>query len=123
MGSIMIIVSNCTEMKKILLLLLHIFSSISSFPQCYSLGGNASLVVKRNQTLNGGRVLPILGPEYEVKFELKINSWINDWGSVFRFSAISGDCCYIGQRALAMWTRQGTQDQLHLETNFDSYGN
>ena len=66
---------NCTEMRRILLLVLHIFGLISSFRKCFEcniLGGNSPMVVKKNQTLNG--LLPILGPEYEVKLELKINS-------------------------------------------------
>ena len=118
------IISNCTEMKRILLLVfLHIFSSISSFPQCYSLGGNAPLVVKRNQLLNEGIVLPVWGPEYEVKFDLKINSWINADGSIFRFSSLSENCCEFGQRVPAMWTKAGTQDKLLIATNIDSNGN
>ena len=123
------IISNCTEMKRILLLVfLHIFSSISSFPQCYSLGGNAPLVVKRNQLLNEGIVLPVWGPEYEVIFDLKINSWSGGWDSIFRFSALSGNCetnqiCKIGERVPAMFTRPGWQDKLLITTNIDSDGN
>ena len=98
-------------------------SSISSFPQCYSLGGNAPLVVKRNQLSNEGIVLPVWGPEYEVKFDLKINSWINADGSIFRFSSLSENCCEFGQRVPAMWTKAGTQDKLLIATNIDSNGN
>ena len=77
--------------------------------------------LKKNQSLNGGRVLPVWGPEYEVRFDLKINSWASDWASIFRFSAaLSGACCEIGQRIPAMWTARGTNDQLHLTTNIDS---
>ena len=84
------------------------------------------MVVRKNQPLNGGRALPVWGPEYEMKFDLKVNSWSSDWGSIFRFFALSGDCrttgCKIGQRVPAMWTRKGTQDQLYLATNIDSDG-
>ena len=85
------------------------------------------MVVRKNQTLNGGRVLPIWGPEYEVKFDLKVNSWSGIWESIFRFSAISGNCktpeCEIGERVPAMFTRPGWQDKLLITTNIDSDGN
>ena len=118
-------------MKKNLFLLLHIFSSISSIPQCFegnNLGGSAPLVVKKNQTLNEGIVLPVWGPEYEIIFDLKINSWSGGWDSIFRFSALSGNCetneiCKIGERVPAMFTRPGWQDKLLITTNIDSDGN
>ena len=88
------------------------------------------MVLKRNQSLNEGRLLPVWGPEYEVRFDLKINSWASDWASIFRFSAaLSGACCKIGQRVPAMYTKPakytkaGTQDQLLVATNIDSSGN
>ena len=117
-------------MKIIWFLLLHIFSPISNFQfqergvEGKSLRESTLLVLKRNQTLNEGRVLPVWGPEYEVKFDLKINSWPSEYvyGSIIRISAVSGNCCAIGQRIPAMWTRQGTQDQLFLATNIDSNG-
>ena len=116
-------------MKKNLFLLLHIFSSISSIPQCFegnNLGGSAPLVVKKNQTLNEGRLLPVWGPEYEVRFDLKVNSWSGHWRSIFRFSALPGNCeisCKIGERVPAIWTTYGTQDKLLIVTNIDSNGN
>merc|ERR1712209_199771 len=97
-------------MKIIWFLLFHILSPISSFQfqergfEGKSLRESTLFVVKRNQSLNGGRVLPVWGPEYVVKFDLKINSWSGVWKSILRFSALSGDCCAIGQRVLAMWT-------------------
>ena len=85
------------------------------------------MVVRKNQTLNGGRVLPIWGPEYEVKFDLKVNSWSGIWESIFRFSAISGNCktpeCEIGERIPAMFTRPDWEDKLLIATNIDSDGN
>ena len=89
--------------------------------------GSSPLVVRKNNILrNGARVLPVWGPEYEVRFDLKVNSWQSDWGSIFRFSALTGDCrqggCKIGQRIPAMWTKAGTKDQLYIATNIDSNG-
>ena len=76
---------------------------------------------------NGANVLPVWGPEFEVRFDLKVNSWPSDWGSIFRFSSLTGDCieggCKIGQRIPAMWTQRGTKDQLYISTNIDSNGN
>ena len=120
-------------MKIIWFLLLHIFSSISSFPQFKEihfedkcLRGSAPLIIRKNQSLNGEIALPVWGPEYEVKFDLKVNSWSGDWGSIFRFSALPGNCeisCKIGERAPAMWTTIGTRDKLLIVTNIDSNGN
>ena len=88
------------------------------------------MVLKRNPSLNEGRLLPVWGPEYEVLFDLKINSWASDWATIFRFSAaLSGACCEIGQRIPAMYTKPakytkgGTEDQLLIATNIDSNGN
>ena len=75
-------------MKIILFMLLPISSSISNFSQFKVIDfegnspvENAPLVVRRNQSLNGGRLLPVWGPEYEVKFDLRVNSWIrSDFG-------------------------------------------
>ena len=83
------------------------------------------MVLKRNQSLNEGRLLPVWGPEYEVRFDLKVNSWSGHWRSIFRFSALPGNCeisCKIGERAPAMLTRVGSQDRLYLATNIDSNG-
>ena len=69
--------------------------------------------------------MPVWGPEYEIKLNLKINSWISSWGSILRFTAdpAEGNCCNLGQRIPALWTRNGTTDQLHLVTDIDSNGN
>ena len=86
--------------------------------------GSTPLVVTKNNCLRcGGRVLPVWGPEYEVRFDLKVNSWISDWGSIFRFYALTGDSRPIGQRIPAMWTKADTKDQLYIATNIDSNGN
>ena len=64
------------------------------------------MVVKKGYQLNDGRILPILGPEFEVRIDIKINSWDSRYQSIFRLSALTGNCCKIGQRALAMWARK-----------------
>ena len=86
--------------------------------------GSTPLVVRKNNCLrNGARVLPVWGPEYEVRFDLKVNSWPSNYGQIFRFSSLTGDCCSIGQRIPAMWTQIGSKDLLLLTTNIDSNGN
>jgi len=91
---------------------------------CDNIVGSSPLVVKKNNVLrSGSKALPVWGPEFEVRFELKVNSWSSDWGSIFRFSSLTGDeGGKIGQRIPAMWTRAGTTDQLYIATNIDSNG-
>ena len=84
---------------------------------------SSSLVVSKNNQINEGKTLPIWGPEFEIKFDLKINSWISDWGSIFRFSALTGNRGTIGQRVPALWTRKGTKNKMHLVTNIGSNAN
>ena len=78
------------------------------------------MAVKDNNLLN--KVLPVWGPEYKVEVDIKFSTWTSTWGEIFRFSGVDGDCCKIGQRIPAMWTRQDTNDQLYLATNIDSDG-
>ena len=80
------------------------------------------MLVKRNQLL---KVLTEWGPEYEIKLDVKINSWIGKWGSILRFTAdpAEGNCCQVGQRIPSLWTQQGSRDTLHLATNINGHGN
>ena len=80
----------------------------------------SSMPVKENNLLES--VLPNWGPEYKVEVDIKFSDWTSKWGSVFRFSGVDGDCCKIGQRIPAMWTRQGSNDQLYIATNIDEDG-
>lgn len=86
-----------------------------------SLVGGQSVPVRRNQLLT---VLKEWGPEYEIKLDLKINSWIGKWGSILRFTAdpAEGNCCQVGQRIPGLWTQQGSSDTLHLVTNINGHG-
>ena len=99
-------------------------STTSQSTTCRTFVGNTSIIVGKDNQLNEGEELPVWGPVFEVKMDVKINSWSGDWGSIFRFSSIPGDYivdgCEIGQRIPAMWTAHGTNDQLHLTTNIDS---
>ena len=63
--------------------------------------------------------LPTWGPEFEMQVEIKINSWIDSWGSIFTFKAIDGNVGEIGQRIPGIWTEAGTNDSLYLSTHIN----
>ena len=67
--------------------------------------------------------LPTWGPEFEMQVEIKINSWIDSWGSIFTFKAIDGNVGEIGQRIPGIWTKAGTNDSLYLSTHINDNGN
>ena len=85
-------------------------------------GSNPS-TIKRNQPLGE---LSFWGPKYQINVDLKINSWLgNKWGSILRFTAdaAEGNCCKLGQRIPALWTKHGSNDKLWLVTNIDENRN
>merc|ERR1712227_200990 len=68
--------------------------------------------------------LPVWGPGWEIRFDIKFHSISADtWYNIFRFAGIDGNCCQIGQRIPALWTEKGTTDKLALGTNIDQNGN
>ena len=66
--------------------------------------------------------IPVWGPEFYIEVEIKINSWISDWGSIFRFTATDGNCCNIGDRIPNLKTKKGTNDKLYLSTQINDKG-
>ena len=65
------------------------------------------MVVKKGYQLNDGKGLPIWGPEYEVRFDVKINSWSKRHRSIFKFYASPAPNGIV----LALWT---TSNGLYL---------
>ena len=87
---------------------------------CKTLVGSAATKLKEWNHLG---TLPVWGPSWEIRFEIYFNSISSAyWFNIFRFSSIDGNCCKIGQRIPALWTRKGTKDKLNLHTSFDSDG-
>ena len=66
--------------------------------------------------------LPTWGPEFEINVEIKINSWIGDWGSIFCFKAIDGNKDQIGNRIPGLWTDKDTNGSLILATQINDDG-
>ena len=67
--------------------------------------------------------LAVWGPEFDIHVDIKINSWIANWGSIIRFEAKDGSCCEIGQRIPGIWTKAGTSDKLMIVTQVNGNGN
>ena len=68
-------------------------------------------------------VLPVWGPEFELKLDVNFQTWNSDWGNIFHLTNKSElNCCEVGTRVPAMWTKRGTKDQLTLKTAIDSDG-
>ena len=65
------------------------------------------------------------GPEFEIKVDIRIKSWISDWGSILRFNAdpVQGNTGEIGQRIPGLWTKAKTNDTILLATNIGDNGN
>jgi len=85
-------------------LVLLISITIYSSTGCTELIGNSPSWIRRNNRLH---VLPVWGPEYEIKFDIKFISWPSDtWFNIFRLSARDGNCCELGQRIPGLWTKQ-----------------
>ena len=106
-----------------LLYILCILLVVSSKCDCsLNLVGSEPLTIKRNQLLT---VLPVWGPGYKINVDLRIISFTSDWGSILRFTAdaAEGNCCKLGQRIPALWTKKNSNEKLVLFTNIDGDGN
>merc|ERR1712126_59886 len=106
----------------------HFFLLVFLYPweaegsECKLLIGSTPTKLKSSQPHLA--ILPVWGPSWEIRFDIKFHSISADkWYNVFRFAGIDGSCCQIGQRIPALWTMKGTTDRLHLVTNIDSDGN
>ena len=78
------------------------------------------MVVKKGYQLNDGKGLPIWGPEYEVRFDVKINSWSRKYRSIFRF--YSGKCCSKwSQRVLRLLAKNGRLELSDERMTYDRW--
>jgi len=81
---------------------------------CTTLVGNDPLAIVRSNQLD---VLPVWGPEFEIKLDVNFSTWHSNWGNIFHLTNKSElNCCDVGTRVPAMWTKKGTRDQLTLKT-------
>ena len=89
---------------------------------CNVLIGGVSISPTKSNLLKIPQVLPLKkwGPEYEISVDIKINSWINNYGSIFRFTSKDGDYGSFGNRSPGLWTKQGTSDTLYVNTDINS---
>lgn len=95
-------------------------SSTCSSSFCHNLVGSSPLVVKKGYQLNDGKGLPIWGPEYEVRFDVKINSWSRKYRSIFRF--YSGKCCSKwSQRVLRLLAKNGRLELSDERMTYDRW--
>ena len=81
-----------------------------------------SLKPKRNNVINPDEPIHFWGPSFRIDIDIKFNTWIADWGSIFVFSNRSIGCCQIGHRIPALWTNKGSTDQLYLNTQIGDSG-
>jgi len=68
--------------------------------------------------------IPEWGPAWKISFELNIASFFNngdEWGNVFHFTSTGNDCCEIGARIPALFTRYN--NSLYYTKNIDANGN
>ena len=81
---------------------------------CTTLVGNDPLEIVRANQLD---VLPVWGPEFEIKLDVNFSTWHSNFGNIFHLTNKSElNCCDVGTRVPAMWTKKGTRDQLTLKT-------
>ena len=84
------------------------------FSDCTTLVGNDPLEIVRANQLD---VLPVWGPEFEIKLDVNFSTWHSNFGNIFHLTNKSElNCCDVGTRVPAMWTKKGTRDQLTLKT-------
>ena len=62
----------------------------------------------------------MFGPEYKIEIEIRIRDFGGSWPNIFRFSAIDGGCCQIGQRIPALFIK--SEGTLYLSTNIGTNG-
>ena len=57
-----------------------------NFAECKQLVGSTP---RKNDGNLLPDVIPRWGPEYEIRVDFKINSWVNDWGVILSFTSYS----------------------------------
>lgn len=80
--------------------------------KCYPVVGRTPVKVKKGQLM---KQLYQWGEEYSIQIDIKVKSWINSWGSIFRFTSIDGNCCKIGQRIPLLGTQEDGLLQIFTE--------
>ena len=99
---------------------MHI-SFVTFCSEFVALIGSTPQKIKKGNQLE--KILPVWGPDFELSFDIKIDSWIKNWGSILRFSAIEGNLGQMGQRYPSLWTKYKTKDKIHLATIIDDKPN
>ena len=82
---------------------------------------NQPLTVKQSHLLNGQNPIPVWGPEFEVRIEIKINAWRPSWqrGSIFCFTSLNGRDYYtLGHLIPSMYI---LSEKINLFTDIDIY--
>ena len=54
--------------------------------------------------------------------EVFVNSWIQEWGSILRFTTDDGDCCEIGQRIPVVLSKKEAPNTLYITTAIGTNG-
>ena len=67
--------------------------------------------------------LPTWGPEFCLSLQVKVNSWTNELGSVFRIAGREGDCCELGQRYPAIFTLPASTNTIQITSAIGNNGN
>ena len=82
---------------------------------------NTPLKIVKNQLL---KTIPIWGPQFCISFEMKINSMPkrNKFLSIIHFTT-GGDCCKLGYRIPAIWTRANKEKTIHFTASLGNHGN
>ena len=79
------------------------------------------ITIQQNNLLG---VIPEWGPAWKISFELNVQSFPSGgdlWGSIFRFTSTTNDCCNIGDRIPALFTT--SDGRILYATNIDDNGN
>ena len=77
---------------------------------------------EQSQKIEMLKEIPKWGPNFEIIFDLKINSWTGGT-SLLRFSSLMGNCCPIGQRIPGIWTSPSKRNHIRFRTHIGKNGN
>ena len=67
--------------------------------------------------------LPTWGPDFCFSFQVKVFSWIDEIGSIFRIAGKEGNCCELGQRYPAIFTLPGSTNTIQITSGIGNNGN
>jgi len=77
---------------------------------------NGEFKIQSNNLLG---VIPEWGPTWKISFDINVQSFDNDgadYGNIFRFTSTDNDCCNIGDRIPALFTRNENVVSPSIET-------